>query len=243
LDTLVNQLDSEAMGATVVDIVDFSNTVAFADFEQALIRQHQPRYVACKVPLEDLSAIHTLEAHGFRMIETQFRSMLRLRDCVDTSQWPYRYELVQDQADLEQVLAIAETTFEADRYTIDSDIPAVVAGRRYSAYVQRSFTADDECVHKLVNPDSGEIVGFNTYRRQSPREAMLLLAGVVPRYKSTGLGKLLNDYVLNDLFAEGVGRVHTHQSARNYAILNLEIGYNGFRVVQAYAVLRKTYTG
>ena len=236
-----NEIDSNVLGSAVVEILDFTVQHDFADFERSYTAKHHPRYVVCKLPVEDLSGIHALEDAGFRFVEYQIRSELRLRERYATKSLPYVYEPVTSEADLEPVFAIAEDAFTDDRFTVDPEIPSELGGKRYRAYVMKSLIAEDEFVHKLANPDTGETIGFNTCRQLSDTQMLLLIAGVKSEYKSTGLGTVLNYYVFNDFLDRGVNRVRTHQSGRNYPILNVEIGHFNFRVVQTFAVLRKLY--
>ena len=237
----LNEIDSQVLGANVVEIVDFSREDEFSAFEAEYIRQFQPRYALCKLPVEDLTGIHSMEKNGFCFVEFQVRSELRLRDRYDTAGLPYVYKPVETDEDLKTVLETAATTFTDDRFSIDPDLPNELGGARYRYYVQKSFDADDELLHKLANGDTGEILGFNTCKQLSDTEMLLFVAGVTPRLKATGLGTILNYYVFNDFLDRGIRRIRTHQSGRNYPILNVEVGHFGFRVVQTLVVLRKLY--
>ncbi|MDH4041711.1 MAG: GNAT family N-acetyltransferase, partial [Gammaproteobacteria bacterium] len=233
------------LGATVAEITDFDPEADFEAFEHNYNDELRPRYVLCKVPIARLQHIHRLEAAGFRFIEVQIASRLRLKKGAryDTSDQPYSYQPVETANDLERVLDIAGSTFSTGRFGLDPDIGEVEGGAFYREYTRRSFARrhDDELIHKLQNRQSGEIIGFNTCVLTGTQTCRLLNAGVAPRYKQTGLGTVLNYYVFNDLAERGIKTIDTRQSAANFPILNTELVHFGFRVVEAYVVMRKLY--
>ena len=238
-----NDIDSRIMGDTVADIVDFSADENFEAFEKRYLSELDPRYVVCKIPLENLKAVHQLEAAGFRFLEFQIRSTLRLpkQKKYNTKGFPYAYEPVETQSELGEVVEIAGTTFTEARYRLDPDLASEKGGDYYRFYTRRSFEQEDELIHKLYNVESKEIVGFNTCKIIGEKDVQLFLAGVKAEYKNAGLGTILNYYVFNDFIDRGIRNIVTHQSGINYPILNVELGHFNFRVVQGFAVLRKLY--
>jgi hypothetical protein len=234
-------IESKILGRPTFSIVDFPSGGDFAAFEADFIARHAPYYAYCKVPVEELAAIHTLEERGFRFIEVQFKSQLRMRVKYDTAALPYAYEPIVSQEALVEVEEIAGSTFTDDRFSIDPRLSAAAGSGRYRQFVRKSFESSAERADLLRNRETGEIVGFNTCRPVSESKVLLLLAGVKDAYKTTGLGAILNYFAFNDLYDRGYRTIVTHQSARNAAILNLELGHFGFRIVARYAVLRKIY--
>ena len=241
MQAIKNEIDSDVLGGTVLEVSDYGLDQDFARFEREFVEEYSPRYVVCKVPVESVDGIHALEDRGFRFVEFQVRSELTLRGRFETDKLPYTYQEVQSQNDLRAVLDIAEKTFTDDRFTNDPALARDIGGVRYRRYAQNSFESDNELMHMMVNPNTREVLGFNTCRQVSEAEMLLLIAGVKPEYKATGLGATLNRYVFNDFLDRSIRRVRTHQSGRNYPILNVEVGHFGFRVVQTFVVLRKLY--
>ena len=236
-----NEIDSKAYGHPVLAISDFDPALDFDAFEQAYLAQHPSAYVACKVPMEELAAIHKLEAAGFRLVECQIRSELSIRKPHPVEAFPYDFVRVETEQDLEPVLAIAARTFVHDRFGIDPLVPAGVSGQRYRDYVSKSFHAADEAVYHLIDRQTGRTVAFKTHRYLSATEALLLLGGVDPECKGVGLGAINSYFEYNEFHRLGIKKVTTHVSASNYPILVLEISKLGYRVTQAFAVLRKIY--
>lgn len=234
-------IDSQVTGGTVLSIQDFDPAADFAAFERDYITRYDPLYVSCRVSLGAIGNSHILEDAGFRLIECQIRSAIRLRKPFDVSAFPYTFERVTAEKDLAPVLDIAASTFEHDRFFVDPEFGPPISGARYRDYVRKSFCSSDEAVYRLVEGASGETVAFKTHRYLAGNEVLLLLGGVHPEYKSLGVG-LINEYFeFNELIGKGIKRATTHISAANYPVFNLEIGGLGFRVLETFAILRKIY--
>ncbi|WP_306598481.1 hypothetical protein [Geothrix sp. 21YS21S-2] len=236
-------IDSQALGRTVLELRDPSPHADFPSFEAAYRTQHDPRYCVCKVPIEDLEGIHHLEEMGFRFLELQLKLVGRPRER-DTSAFPFEFSPVAGEAELAEVLAIAGSTFVADRFSVDPILSVSdpgVSGRRYHLYVEKSYRMADERLFKLVNRESGRIVGFNTHKYLGADEVLMFVGGVLPALKTTGLGAITDFFLINELKQRGVRKFYTHVSARNYPVMNLEIAGLGFKVLQNFAILRKIY--
>jgi len=235
------EIDSQIMGKPVLAISDFDATADFTAFERAYLLEFSPFYVSCKVLLDDVAAIHALETAGFQLVECQLRSVTKLRKPYDVSAFPYSFERVLREEDLDEILKIAASTFIHDRYRMDPSLPPEFASRRYPAYVRNSFHSPDEAVYRLLERDTGRTVAFKTHRYLGPSEALFLLGGVHPDMKELGLGLVNNYFEFNKLMSDGINRATTHISAANYGVFNLEFRAFGFRLVAAFAVLRKIY--
>lgn len=234
-------IDSEALGGPVLSVVDFDPKVEFLEFERQYRTDWNPRYVGCKVPLDSLEAIHILEGAGFNFVECQIRSTLSFRKPFPCDGHPYRFERVESESELAPVLAIAGETFTHDRFSNDNGLAPGVSADRYRRYVMKSFQDPDERVFRLVENSTGVVVAFKTHKVLANGEILFLLGGVRPDLKDSGLGALNNYFEFNELKKQGFKKGTTHISAANTAVFNLEIGRMGFRVVGAFAVMRKLY--
>lgn len=237
-----NEIDSKALQKTVLALRELSPDADLAAIEKEYVEAHLPGYVEVKVPIEEVALIHDLESLGFRFVECQFKMSYKLKETFETKSFPYDFELVETEEDLQPVLAIAKETFVADRFSIDPLLPPQASGQRYEAYVRRSMKVDDEEVYRLRNQNTGEVVAFKTHRILNQKHVLLLLGGTKSEYKKTGIATINEYFELNDLKARGFRKVYTHISARNYPIVNLEVKGFGFRVLQSFIVLRKIYT-
>ena len=233
-------IDSKIFGKNFLEIRDFSNDVDFKEFEQGYIKEYNPYYVSCKIPLENISEIQHIGHHGFEFIEFQLREKANLRKLFPVFK-PYKMELVSTDEDLETVLGIAATTFEHDRFSVDPLMEKTFSSERYKEYVLKSFRAEDECLYKLSNSETGEILGFKTHKIINGSEALMFLGGVANKYKKSAVPVINNYLELNELFNKGIKKVTTHISGGNYGVLNLEIKEFGYKVVNSFVVLRKIY--
>lgn len=238
----LNEIDSRVLGRPVLELLDLTIDDDIIAAENAYVARYKPGYVLCKLQVEDVALIHRLEGAGFRYIETQLRLTFGLKRPFDVS-GSYDFEEVVSESALEDVLAIVRETFTDDRWLIDPSLPdaRTLSGRRYEAYVRQSFERPDERVYRLVERESGRTLAMRTHRHLGNGEALMLLGGVHPDYKGAGLAPLMSFHEYNELLRQGVTRITTHVSARNYAILNLEMSALKYRVVQTFIVLRKVY--
>lgn len=235
------EIDSRVFRRNVIAIRDFDPAADFSDFERGYMERFDPVYASCKIPMERVTDVHVLEDAGFRLIEFQIRSSVKLRRPFDVSAYNYDFEPVTDEAELEEVLEIAGGTFTHDRLSVDTALDPAISGARYRAYVCHSFHAPDEAVYRLIDRSTRRTVAFKTHRYVGPDEVLFLLGGVHPEMKSLGIG-LINEYFeFNELIRKGIRRGTTHISASNYPVFNLEIGNLGFRVLTSFAVMRKVY--
>lgn len=235
------EIDTRVFGASVLEIRDFEPDAVFADFEKSYLAEHKPVYVQTKIPIQNLTAIQALEKYGFGFVECQIKATKALTRRHDTGQYGYSFERVTSEKDLTPVLEIAATTFEYDRLTVDPRVGKANSGERYRQFVRKSFQAEDEAVYRLYDPRTLQTVAFKTHRYLGNNEAMLLLGGVHPSCKGTGLGPINGYYEFNELIRKGIRRIYTHVSLANFPVVNLEISGWGYRVLAAYVVLRKTY--
>lgn len=238
-----NEIDSRVLGRPVLDLVDPTPEDDLAAAEKAYVARHHPAYVLCKLPIENVALIQRLEDIGFRFIETQLRLTFRLKQPFAVPDGPYHFERVVNEQVLEEVLAIVRETFTDDRWLVDPwfQNASALPGKRYEAYVRQSFERPDERVYRLLERESGRTLAMRTHRHLGNGEALMLLGGVHPDYKGAGLAPLTSFHEYNELLRQGITRITTHVSARNYAILNLEMSALKYRVDQTFVVLRKVY--
>lgn len=243
MEAKISYADSKVYGRNFLNIIDFSCDMDFKEFEKEYFKKYNPFYVAAKIPIENLAEIHRLEAFGFCFIETQIRETLKLKNLVNQAAFfPYKIEQVTEKSDLNAVLEIASNTFIHDRFTMDPLMPKEFSGARYRFLVNQSFEKNDEFLYKFFNSQSGEILGFKTHKILSADEALMFLGGIADKYKRSPLPAINGYLELNELFSRGIRRITTHISGCNYGVMNLEVKEFGYKVSQAFVVLRKIYS-
>lgn len=235
------KIDSDATGKSIGAIYDFDKSADFDAFESDYKKMHNPFYVSCKVSLQDIAAVHMLERAGFNFIETQIKLSARLKKIYPALPENYVFKLAENSDEVDEAAKIAATTFTDDRFTIDPEIPSELAAQRYIKYVEESYKAENQALFVLKKREDGEVVAFKTHLYTAPDEALLLLGGVKNEYKEMGIGIMNNYAELNFLAGIGVKRLYTNVSARNHAIMNLEIAAFGYKVIDTFAVTRKLY--
>ena len=235
-----SDIESDTYGKNFLEIKDFFSDADFVKFERGYIEEFNPFYVFCKIPIENIADIQTLGKLGFEFIELQIREQANLRKPFPEFK-PYKLVEVTTEKDLHSVLEIAANTFEHDRFSVDPLIDKSFSGERYRQYVLKSFHAKDEFLYKLLNTETGEILGFKTHKIISTNEAVMFLGGIANKYKKSAI-PVINGYLeWNELIKRGVKKVTTHISGSNYGVLNLEIKEFGYKVVNSFVVLRKIY--
>jgi hypothetical protein len=235
----VEEIDSLVLGGNVLTIKDYDSSEDFSSFERDYCEAYRPRYVACKMPAQDLAGIHRLESFDFRYVEFQLSLTGKVKH-YDLTQFPYRFEEVTGPDEMAEVLQIASSIFVHDRFSVDPSLGSGFSADRYRRYVEKSFQAKNEFLHRLSMP-SGEIVAFVTHRELANHEAVLLLGGVKNEYKTLGLGLLNDQYVINELHRKGFRRFLGNFSGINYPVMNMEIRGLGLRIVSTSVVMRKLY--
>ena len=238
----IQKIESYIYGKPFIEIMSFSNEINFEKFEQKYLNEINPFYVSCKIPIENMEAIHSLEKYGFNLIEIQIRETYSIPKKLGFPVVPgYTFEEVTSEEDLKEVLEIASTCFEHDRFTIDKNLNDSFSADRYIAYVKNSFEASDEFVYKLTSLETKEIVGFKTHKLIENVAAIMFLGGVANQHKKTAIPVISGTMELLELQKKGIKKLTTHVSGRNYGVINLELRGFKFKIVQAFAVLRKIY--
>ncbi len=238
----VNEIDSSIFGKRVLDIRNFDSSTDIAALEAGSILPLQPWYVCCKIPSSDCAGIHLLESAGFRYVETQLVLSFRVKSLYPSNPFPqYIFEEVCDHETLSRVIDIATSSIIDDRIANDPLLGPLYAGKRYGAYLARSMESPDQHLYALKNGQNGDIVGFKSHRYLPDGSVQLLLGGLRDDCKGSGLAPLLEHLEFSTLLAAGIKRGVTAVSARNLAIMNLEIAGFGFKVKESLVVLRKMY--
>lgn len=232
-------IDSEVFGRATFSVSEISTA---ADLDGALteIDSNNPTsYTTCKVPSDRLDLTLAAQERDFLFLETQLRTKLRLRIAPAGHHDRYDYVNVDHPDQLEELQEIAGRTIEHDRVSRDPLLGPAASGERYRRYLRQSFEHDDEEIWAVRSLDSGRLLTFRSHKTVSPTEVLLLNGGVHHNYKGVGLGVISSHFCFAQLRAAGATHAVSHISAGNVPIMNLELGYCNFKVVQSFAVLRR----
>ena len=232
------EVDSEVLELSAWNLLEIASESDFLEAIQSVGKSKTTNYITCKLPIESMHLIHAAEAAGFHFVETQFKTVIRLNKSFDTAKYPYDYVRIESLDDLSNVLKIAESTIEHDRFSRDPRIGSIVSGLRYQKYLEDSFHRDDDEIWAVKSKSTGQILTFRSHRQVSQDEVNLLIGGVHPDFKDLGLGIISSHFCFNQLRLSEFRRAITHISAANTPIMNLELGHLGFRISQTYVVMR-----
>jgi hypothetical protein len=232
------KVDSEVFGLSTWNLTGIESSQDFYLAIKSLKRDQSSHYITCKLPIEDVQLIHAAESAGFNFLETQFQTTLRLKKTFDTSKYSYEYVLIRSQDQLHEILKMAETTIEHDRFSRDPKIGRNASGLRYCRYLEDSFYRDGDEIWAVQSKATGKLLTFRSHRIHSRDEVILLLGGVHPDFKNLGLGIVSSHFCFNQLRDAGFHRATTHISAANSPILNLEVGHFDFRIGNTFVVMR-----
>lgn len=232
------EIDSEALGLNAWNLSEIGTVDDFQSAIKSVASYSGRSYITCKLPIENLDFIHAAESAGFSFVETQFQTALKLTRTFDTSTYPYEYVPVLSESQLSEVQQIAETSFEHDRYSRDPRIGRNLSALRYRRYLENSYNNDKDEIWAVRSRVTGDLLTFRSHRVINKSEVTLLLGGVHHDFKKLGLGVVSSHFCFNHLRDAGFRRAITHISAANIPIVNLEVGYLGFKVVKSCVVMR-----
>ena len=232
------EVDSEVLSLSAWNLTGVESSEDFQFAIESVRGTQTKNYITCKLPIENINFIHAAERAGFNYVETQFQTTLRLKKTFDTSKYPYEYVPINLQDQLVEILEIAEATIEHDRFSRDPKIGRSASGQRYRRYLEDSYHRDGDEIWAVKSKATGQLLTFRSHRILSENEVHLLIGGVHPNFKDTGLGIVSSHFCFNQLRGAGFRRATTHISAANTPILNLEVGHFDFRIGNTYVVMR-----
>ena len=232
-------IDSDIFGRATFSLSDIGDADDLDRALAAIDSEHSTSYTTCRVPADRVDLVHAAEERDFTFLEIQLRTKLRLKAAPSGHHARYDYVKVDRHDQLDELLEIAGRTTEHDRVSRDPFLGPAMSGERYRRYLQQSFDHDDEEIWAVRGLESGRLLTFRSHRIVGPTEVLLLNGGVHPDHKEVGLGVVSSHFCFDQLRAAGITHAISHISAANAPIINLELGYCGFKVVQSFAVLRR----
>jgi ribosomal protein S18 acetylase RimI-like enzyme len=148
-----------------------------------------------RIPLDNISGIHALEATGFRVMEVQSLWLFDLtRQAVPQPQSGHVVRALRpDDADEAIALARGAYTDTPDRFHADQHLPLTAADALYADWI-RNCTTGEEADYMMVVEAGGHVVGFGTLRYWDDhggacnvRIGQLLLGAVDPAYREQNI--------------------------------------------------------
>ena len=241
----LDSIDSEILGNTCLEIINFDSTVDFEIFEKQYLDEYNPFYVICRLEATDVYSIHKLESCGFKFIEFSLKYSNTPRnydnDLLQTEYWYCKAK----KEDMNNIVSIANNTFKNDRIRVDKELCSMynfdVACYRYESYLNRSYYESNQSICKIYNKLTHEIIGFFSYKKNDDNSALFLLGGISDHYKGKGLGNIYVKSYHSQLFHDDIAIFFSSMSGGNIPIINLNIKKYQGRIDNTYVVLRKLY--
>lgn len=219
--------DSEYLHNTTVEILGFSaeNSSDLGNLLGTLqknIHAKKGDLFFSKIPLESFNQAILLNQTGFYWAEQTITLTINLSawnpDAFSFSQGMYTIVPAKTPKDKQDIRMIANSAFTADRYHLDPNIPKKYADYRYEMWVENSFKGKDT-VYKFIDEHNTTLGFFIVNTR--PDATKLVLAGLDPKYKGSGLGKMLYHHMYEVLKHDGCTQAEAVLSLNNLPVLNV----------------------
>jgi len=198
------------------------------------------RFVSTRVPALDLSAIHALEEHGFRFIESWIYNKLDLARVPKLPEPPALRLSVP--GDMQVMLEYSTSAFATQRFHADGNFDPVKADSLYRKWIETAFHDSNQLIAVLES--EGKPKAFMVYYKSDLRGfvgrqfAMWKMALLDPASRGQGLGTQFFSALARHHAGEGLDVIDSGLSLRNLPSLNLH-NKNQFKVVSTIATFHK----
>jgi dTDP-4-amino-4,6-dideoxy-D-galactose acyltransferase len=202
------------------------------------------RHLSARVDASDLSSIHLLEEHGFITVDSILTFSLDIGD----ARWPSPPEGLEiglsRPEDIEQLKAIARSSYAYGRFHSDPQILKAVADELHAVWLENS------CLRKAADAviaaaENGRILGFVTCKidRRAAQYLGLIIGTIVlvataPEARGCGVARATIYGSLDWFRGQGVDIVEVGTQLRNIPASRLYEAC-GFRLVASSISLRK----
>lgn len=207
-----------------------------AEFRDKLLSWLSANHIAlcaCSISATNLFWKQCLPELGFRFIDFGLR--VSLANLQAASLPKSRVELrIAEQADWEEIEAIAATAFHHGRYHADPLFPKDLANLRYRQWIRNALGGQNAIDRVYVMGPPGQVRGFYHLTIED-KMSDLRLAAVRQELQGTAWGVELYLAALHLVKASGVQQVVTSISASNTGVMNI-YAMCGFRFDQPDAV-------
>ena len=216
--------DSEVFGFPVAQVTRID--LGAGDAPAGLLQQfddwcteHDVRLVSCRLDDTRLRESMTLEAIGFRFIETVYEPYLDSLAAVAQPRHDVRVAEASSD-DIDAIGSMAHDVFATGRYLLDWRLPPEVSKRRYARWVRTSFDGSDGQTVLKAELD-GALIGFFIVERREEGTVYWHLTAIAPEWHGRGLGMSTWQTMLRRHAAEGATGVRTTISGHNTPVMNL----------------------
>jgi|GEM_PF-2182767 len=219
--------DSEYLKNTTIEIehVAVSTISTLKKLMNQLKKNHKLKkgdLLVTKIPLTEFTKIHLLYQAGFYYIEQAITLD------IDLSSWNpkafhfpngNKYQIIPaGVSDKTAIRRIAQSTFTADRYHLDPNIPKERADYRYAKWIENSFQNKDS-FYKFVDAKNTTLGFFIV--NETKDYAEFRLGGLDASQKGKGLGKMMYHHMYQVLKEKKYPSITSVISLNNIQVLNV----------------------
>ncbi len=194
-----------------------------------ICRKEHFAHLSCRIDIEDISSLHSLEGLGFKAMDTKVTFLFnRQRHKIPQIRTIYQVRKYKKK-DLPHLVRIAKSSFSKDRFHLDPFISQEKADSLYSEWVKNSAMTRSP-LFVAVNK-SDKPVGFLTYKLLARISNYKIvgkdaLMAVIPSAKGAIIGlmkAMLEDIVLNYDSAEFCTHLSNREAIRLFRKFNLDL--------------------
>lgn len=240
--TELQQPETGYLGKAVVRISEWNSPEELQPAEAAIVAGHGNAYVFTAVPAENTILIRQLENLGYGFSEFRIRSMKQLNAAPESTRsfYPYRAELIGDEAMLQKALELLDATVKDDRFTGDEQIPEGFARKRCRGNLEKSCqNYPSEFLLGIVNAHDGDLIAFRSGAFLSKTEVLYYQYGTSPALDANHTTGMLDAFSEESLYKRGVRLIHAVSTGFNIAELNRLILSSNFRIHSSEVLMRK----
>ena len=152
---------------------------------------HGVRFLSTRLPEDGLAALHTVEAVGFRIIESFLTFSRKTAGEIPFDGGSDFHIRLAQLDEMETVASIAYRAFQSFHLRVDPQIPESRARHSRREWVRNGFKGRAEAIY--VAETENRLVGFVLLRSKTDTEKMgeIELIAVEPGFHGRGIGKAL----------------------------------------------------
>lgn len=232
----INAIETRRFGITAAKVIDQGASV---DAINVAALAQQVQMLTIRVSTDDLSRVQTLEADGYRLMDTLVYYDRTLTDLAPTQDPLIR---LATPADADKVADVARMSFAGyiGHYHADPRLSDTSADAAYVEWAQNSIKACSPQSPAYVAAEGNNIHGFLTVRLNSNLEAEIVLNAVHPNMQDKGIYSRLLASSMSALKATHHERILISTQVNNVAVQRAW-GRQGLRMARSYYTLHKWF--
>lgn len=232
----INAIETRRFGITAAKVMDLT---ASTDAVNAAAMAQQVQMLTVRVPTDDLVRVQTLEADGYRLMDT-----LVYYDCNLADLDPVDDPMIRlaTPADADGVAEVARLSFAGyiGHYHTDPRLSDTNADAAYVEWAHNSIKDCGSNSPAYVALDADRITGFLTVRHNCYIEAEVVLNGIHPEMQSKGIYARLLAHALGSMKYAGFERALISTQVNNIPVQKVWSRL-GLRMARSYYTFHKWF--